>query len=390
MKRMGYCREILIGWVIALCFCIPSFAADSGSQPLDLSDRVIQEAIRYANNFGATASMVNPDPCKHLDTDLTGRSVPRNRPHVSTLVFSIGNDLVSLWDKTDHYLTNTNSITVVTDQVPDFFKKLASQGPETVYSVTAAQYIFTPENLESAQPVQGDRPYSGYLFLRVQSSDRKNNYLVITGVDAGVVGPASGAEALQKYIHKLTGSNAPMGWDNQIRNQLGANVFQIHANSNRWNPSIGGKRLDLDLTHHIGITAGNVNTHAQAGSVARIGFNVPDDLAIAYVSPGEIATLGEGNGGRRPKAAGPSDFSGYLVLGADGRVVGRDLFLDGRTPEGRLVTKRDFIYDYKLGLVLGFKGIEFGYTNVVVGPRFKTQASPSQNGSLFLRYNREY
>ncbi len=289
-----------------------------------------------------------------------------------TFIISGGNNIIGLQQK-DQYLTNNMSITVVTNEIPEAIKKLLVTGLDgtTSYSITAAQYMYTPKNLHATEYQKDDRPYAGWLFVRLQSSDRKENHLVISGFDVGVMGPASGADKLQILVHKLTGSTPPQGWANQISNQLGVNVFHIRAMN--WRKE--GKYIDNDLTAYGGLTLGNVNTHAQTGFIYRVGYNIPNDMAAMYISPGEMA------GSLRR-----SNFSFYIFTGAETRLIAYDAFLDRGT-----VQKEIFGLALKGGLAVRYKEVEVGYMSTYTRKQFKTQPEAYTGFSgYFVRLNHAF
>jgi len=84
------------------------------------------------------------------------------------------------------------------------------------------QHIFTPENLGTDEIIYEDRPYAGYLLLRVKDLgySKSNEYVITSSWDIGVLGPAAYGGNVQDFIHDNTPSPAPEGWDNQIQNDL--------------------------------------------------------------------------------------------------------------------------------------------------------------------------
>jgi lipid A 3-O-deacylase len=61
----------------------------------------------------------------------------------------------------------------------------------------------------------------------------------------------------------------------------------------------------------------------------------------------------------------PKPFEAYVSAGAEGRLVGHNIFLDGNVlvdgPEIR-IDRKDFVYDLKAGLTVRYKAIRFDYT----------------------------
>lgn len=83
--------------------------------------------------------------------------------------------------------------------------------------LAAGLLIFTPQDLAQPQPVRGDRPYASLFFLgngrRYVATDRPVAY--DTSLTLGVLGLGA-AGAVQRGLHRLTGSTIPQGWSHQI------------------------------------------------------------------------------------------------------------------------------------------------------------------------------
>ena len=112
--------------------------------------------------------------------------------------------------------------------------------------------------------------------------------------------------------------------------------------------------LGIDLVPHAGLSLGNVQTYANAGGTLRFGFNLPSDFGVQLIRPG-----GGGNtpiDDRDPRIAPDRNWSFFLFGAADGRAVGRDIFLDGNTfKDSPSVDKKIFVADlsYGLGFIAG-------------------------------------
>ena len=78
----------------------------------------------------------------------------------------------------------------------------------------------TPASIISYNILVGDRPYAGVFSLgMVQVSQQKDRKLrLTTKLELGMIGPAALGEETQTFIHKLTGSDLPLGWQFQIPN----------------------------------------------------------------------------------------------------------------------------------------------------------------------------
>jgi lipid A 3-O-deacylase len=88
----------------------------------------------------------------------------------------------------------------------------------------AVEHIgFTPSNILEDKVLQNDRPYSSSLMLKTFSivTDPHTNQRLITQFSLGVIGPWSMGKEVQVGIHEnLNPEKVPLGWKNQIRNDI--------------------------------------------------------------------------------------------------------------------------------------------------------------------------
>ena len=77
----------------------------------------------------------------------------------------------------------------------------------------------------------------------------------------GAVGPATGGEYIQKHLHDVIRANKPLGWDNQINNEV---VFRVEA-ERLWRHSIASFRnTEVDLVTGINTGLGNLLSDVNA------------------------------------------------------------------------------------------------------------------------------
>lgn len=82
------------------------------------------------------------------------------------------------------------------------------------------QRLFTPYSISNPDSQGTDRPYSAYLMLSNFSlMVNTDKHLKISNeIGVGVLGPAAKGMEFQSYIHELTHSVMPVGWENQLKN----------------------------------------------------------------------------------------------------------------------------------------------------------------------------
>lgn len=77
--------------------------------------------------------------------------------------------------------------------------------------------LFTPDNIAAYEPIPNDHPYANLLFMANSqvAVDPGRGRMFQSNLLVGILGSPVG-EQVQKRIHRLTGSEPPHGWDNQI------------------------------------------------------------------------------------------------------------------------------------------------------------------------------
>lgn len=213
------------------------------------------------------------------------------------------------------------------------------------YEVLLGQQIYTPANIHTAVPDPNDRPYAGWTYGGlglIQDTDHRQ--LDHLEVQLGVVGPASGARQAQNDWHQFIGVLPADGWDSQLHNEPGIMISYQH----KWRflQAIGGGYA-VDAIPELGATVGNVMTYGEAGTFLRFGRNLTADYGPARMGPSLSGTSYFNDSGWD----GPFGF--YFYVGAQGRAVARNIFLDGNSfQDSASVDKKPLVGDLTGGLSL--------------------------------------
>lgn len=303
-----------------------------------------------------------------------------------TLRFTSEND-VYLKDITDEYYTAGHSIGLTfpemdfsneeTKEEYKFLSYLAKVGVAnyprvTRFNIDISQEIYTPKNGQAVIPDKNDRPYAGYLYLSLGMSNRNNEIEEHFWVNLGMVGPAAFAKETQNFVHKYLSHDALLkGWDSQLANEFAFNLYyQITRKFHLYNSDAFS--LDFLLTSNTAV--GNIDIHLGADIRFRIGHNLHVDFGVPKV-----------NMSYKASSVSSDDFSIYLFLGSGGRIVGRNLFIQGNTfSEGTGLKLNPFIYDLEVGVAAVYKGFRLSYVFTYKGKEFRSQQNESSYGSLLL------
>ncbi len=303
---------------------------------------------------------------------------------IVTLQFS--NDLVGGSDR--HFTHGTRfSALSPDDSVPDFIEDAAKALPlfpedgnlRVTYSL--GQEIFTPERIEERALIEDDRPYAGWTYFGVGLVSENGDQLDNLELNVGMIGPASLADKTQIEYHKLIDVQVPEGWENQLENEPGVVLYYERKWRNLWGVTISDlpvfDELALDLTPHLGGALGNVYTYGAGGVTLRLGEDLPDDYGPPRL---------------RPSLPGsdyfrPDDWFGwYFFAGIEGRVVARNIFLDGNTfRDSHSVDKYPLVGDLQAGLAITLgERVRLAYTHLWRSREFREQDAPNQFGTLSL------
>lgn len=244
--------------------------------------------------------------------------------------------------------------------------------------ISLGQSILTPDDISQSALIVNDRPYAGWLYLGIGLVSVSGDWLDNLELDIGVVGPLSGAEAVQKTWHRSFGFQRPNGWDNQLRNEPGL-LLAYERKWRQWSRiEFDSFSFDVDMMPHLGATLGNVLTQGAAGITFRIG----SDLVEHYdYGPPRI----------RPSLPGSNffttggGFAWYVFLGAEGRGVVNNIFLDGNNfRRSHSVDKKDFVGDIQGGVAVIIGRTRLAYTHVLRTKEFDGQDHSDQFGSFSI------
>lgn len=257
-----------------------------------------------------------------------------------------------------------------------FYERTAESG--VVYSI--GQSIFTPEDIGRVDLIDDDRPYAGWLYggasiisrVGVNKNYEYNNILDLT---VGIVGPGSHADNVQDQFHRLLGTDRPEGWDNQLEDELGL----VLTYTRQWRYfSSGDHYTGYELSPHCVAALGNVYTYGGGGVIFRWGTKLRDDIGPPTISPGFP-------GGSYFRARPDSNW--YFFGGIEGRVVARNIFLDGNTFEdSHSVDKKILVGDFQCGFAFHIKNVRIALSNIVRSKEFDDQQRGTDYGAINITF----
>jgi len=289
-----------------------------------------------------------------------------------------------VFNGTDRDYTNGIRFSYLTpeENLPDWIRKganilpIAGKGNKRI-SLAVGQSMFAPEDITRKVPARGDHPYAGWLYGSIGLVSDTGKTLDNVMLTVGVVGPWSYAEQTQKFVHHVIDSPQPQGWDNQLKNEPGI----VLTYERKWRGLLEATPfgVGVDVTPHVGLNVGNVNTDASTGITFRLGYDLPADYGPPRI---------------RPSLPG-SDFfiptkqlGGYLFTTLGERAVARNIFLDGNTfrSGGPHVDKERFVGSVQFGAAITYGSARLSYTQVFMDKEYKTQQHAPEFGVVTLSY----
>lgn len=250
-------------------------------------------------------------------------------------------------------------------------------------SFSIGQAMYTPEDVTREELIVNDRPYAGWLYFGVGFHSKNKWRLDTLEIQAGVVGPLSAAEQAQKAIHSHRGFSIPQGWNNQLSNEPGLNLFYTR----KWRlfDESAGMGLGFDGLALLGGALGNVATYATGGLETRFGWNIPTDFGDSIIAP--AGSVHDPITPSDPRLSGKGGFGLYLYATLDGRAVLRDIFLDGNTLAGsHSIDKERFVIDTAVGMGIIFSRFKLNLARVMRTREFKAQQESQEFGSITLSF----
>jgi len=251
-------------------------------------------------------------------------------------------------------------------------------------ALSVGQMMYTPRDIEREDLIVDDRPYAGWLYGSVAFHSKTYRVLDTFEIQAGLTGPWSLAENAQDLVHELRGIDKARGWDNQIDTELAFAL--VYDRKYRILPRVDlGSGLGVDAIGYAGGALGTAFTYAGAGLETRLGWNLPADFGSALIRPAGETNAPADTADPRYAAAGGWSF--HVFAAATGRVVARDIFLDGNTfSDSHNVDKESVVGDLVVGASAIWGRFKLSYAQAWRTPEFEGQDGSQQFGSVSLSF----
>lgn len=140
------------------------------------------------------------------------------------------------------------------------------------YGVAIEHIGFTPRNIKSPEIQGGDRPFAAAIMLKsfMISTNSENRSRFSSSLSLGIIGPGAFGKEIQVGIHEATGNVIPLGWRNQVKNDV---VFNYEAG---YEKQLFRYRNLFSVQSNSGLQVGTLFTNASAGLNSTAGLiNAP-------------------------------------------------------------------------------------------------------------------
>jgi hypothetical protein len=233
-----------------------------------------------------------------------------------------------------------------------FLPTVNAEGYRNYMQFLLGMEAYTPTDIEAPFPPLGENPYAGVIYLdsSLFSMSRIASHQLTLRL--GLVGPVTGAEEIQRWIHEIIGSPIPRGWDTQLKNEPIVNFFyQYNRRLLRRAPP---DRFGFDFSWNGGGGVGNYYIGANVGLTGRMGYRLPDNYPVTPLLGGAESMVG--------LAPPRKKFMVYAFLGAQSFGILRWLPTDGNTvADSRSGDRDDWFLSLSGGIVLGYSRVLLSY-----------------------------
>ncbi len=252
--------------------------------------------------------------------------------------------------------------------------------PETVHKVefSIGQNMFTPADISRSDLIIDDRPYAGWTYIGTSYHKKgklANRLFLMDTVEIqlGIIGPDSLAEESQTFVHDTRHLQLPNGWGHQLSNEPGV----VLAFERKWLFRPRSSALfGYNAVAHTGFSLGNVATYVNTGLEIRFGVNIPSDFGVSLIRPAGSTRMATDH---RPAL--------YLLGGVNGRLVLRDIFLDGNSFTGsHSVGKESLVGDFAAGVAFNYGNFMVTFTQILRTKQFSIQNDHHSFGAVSLSW----
>ncbi len=254
--------------------------------------------------------------------------------------------------------------------------------------INAGQLIYTPSDITIGAPQPLDRPWAAMLYYEQAYSFLAPDQRTLTTLtaQAGVTGPLALGEPAQKLLHRVFDRPQPAGWGNAIGGSLAVMATAERRSAlDALSANLGGG-VRMNSATYWRLAAGNILTYAAGGIAVVVGKDLP---AVSPPPPGIGNKIA--NNARIPALT--SCLTPWLqctaFASAEARIVGYNLFLDGRLfHDDPQVRRRKLVADLVVGLRFDLPRTRTRHHGAWFVQLKSTRRSPEFKGAVKVPWHR--
>ncbi len=231
----------------------------------------------------AVPSRITTDSSEHASVDTTLLESPSKK--IKYLQFGAENDAWVTRQGTDRYYTHGFLIDYFFSKNGlnhRFWKVIfprVTPKADNYYAFNFRTAMYSPDTVQRVR-TNLDHPYGGLMTFGMTciSKESEKGIKLITEYQLGVVGPASLQEQLQKNAHKLANKSVPLGWENQIPNDI---AFNIHIT---YEHPLWDYANAMEAVAIADINAGTISNNGGVGFRVKLGnFYKTKQLGLPFM-----------------------------------------------------------------------------------------------------------
>lgn len=346
-------------------------------------------------------SLLLVSPALAQDADPTTDDAAAEEPSLLRATVFLENDKFT---GTDRFYTNgfklalqSTNLGPISRTISDLLSLIPTLDARPLdWGLTLGQEIYTPEDVRETRLIPNDRHYSGWLYgglfltrgNRPQAEEDAPDVLFEDQIvlQLGVLGEGALGEEVQNNWHKIINVPESEGWDNQLRTEIGV---QIYYQRKFLFQAVGSAHeLGGDLLPHIGVALGNVFTYGALGVTARLGWNIGKSFGpVQRLASAGLDAIQEQEG-----------LTVYGFARLEGRAVLWNAFIDGTLvrdlPERQSVNgvtervhldRETFVADLDLGVALAWGPLTVTFTAIRRTREFEEQRDSFSFGAIHVQ-----
>jgi hypothetical protein len=230
------------------------------------------------------------------------------------------------------------------------------------------QNIYTPDHTDApALRDKHDRVFAGWLYGGIFAQRASDNQMEHLELNLGMIGPAARGKQTQDFVHSAIGVEKPEGWDNQLGDEVEADVTWLKRQ--RVDERYLKRTENFDSHLEYGFTAGSLHRNANLGIIFRYGLHLPNDFGPGRLEAPASACIEK-----------PAEVqTEYLFTRIGGKLVQYDRFLSGLETEPAVA-------QFQVGVVYRYKSLEVSYSETFLTREYREQDSTDSYGAINLMW----